>query len=123
MSAARAELANVDQQLIQAQASLGGRRTQLASPPPTLAGIGGENAGTASGQLSALEGQLAQYQGRGWTDSHPDVIALKQQIARLRPLAAQEPRGAGGMQNPSYVSIQSMIAERQGQLQAATARK
>lgn len=123
MSAARAELANIDQQVIQAQTSMGALRAQLASTPPTIPGVGGESAGTASGQLSALEGQLAQYQGRGWTDSHPDVIALKQQIARMRPLAAREPRGAGGMQNPSYISIQSMMAERQGALQAATARK
>src|SRR3954452_12710168 len=123
MAAARAELANVDQQVIQAQTSMAAFRAQLASTPPTIPGIGGESNGSASGQLSALEGQLAQYQGRGWTDSHPDVIALKQQIARLRPLAAHEPRGAGGMQNPSYVSIQSMIAERQGQLQASSARK
>jgi polysaccharide chain length determinant protein (PEP-CTERM system associated) len=123
MSAARAELANIDQQVIQAQASLAGLRTQLASTPPTIPGVGGESNGTASGQLASLEGQLAQYQGRGWTDSHPDVIALKQQIARLRPLAAREPRGAGGISNPSYSSLQAMVAERQGALQAAMSRK
>jgi polysaccharide chain length determinant protein (PEP-CTERM system associated) len=122
MAAARSEMSNVDQQLIQAQTSLAALRSQLAATPPTLPGVGGDT-GSASGQLSSLEGQLAQAQARGYTDSHPDVIALKQQIARIRPLAAREPRGAGGMQNPSYVSIQSMMAERQGTLQAAMARK
>ncbi|HEX4736168.1 MAG TPA: XrtA system polysaccharide chain length determinant [Allosphingosinicella sp.] len=123
MAAARSELSNVDQQVIQAQTSMAALRSQLASTPPTLPGVGGENSGSAQGQLAALEGQLGQYQARGWTDSHPDVIAVKQQIERLRPIAAREPRGAGGMQNPSYVSIQSMIAERQGALQAAMTRK
>ncbi|MEA3001546.1 MAG: protein tyrosine kinase modulator [Sphingomonadales bacterium] len=123
MSAARGELSNVDQQLIQAQTSMAALRSQLASTPPTIPGVGGGNDGSASGQMAALEGQLSQYQSRGWTDSHPDVIALRQQIARLRPLAAREPRGAGGMQNPSYISLQTMMGERQGQLQAALARK
>src|SRR4051812_11492486 len=122
MAAARSEMSNVDQQLIQAQTSLAALRSQLAATPPTIPGVGGDT-GSASGQLSALEGQLAQDQARGYTDSHPDVLALRQQIARIRPLAAREPRGAGGMQNPSYVSIQSMMAERQGALQAAVARK
>lgn len=123
MAAARLELSNVDQQIIQAQTSMAGLRSQLASTPPTLPGVAGESGGSARGQLAALEGQLGQYQARGWTDSHPDVIAVKQQIERLRPIAAREPRGADGIQNPSYVSIQSMIAERQGALQAALARK
>jgi protein tyrosine kinase modulator len=124
MGAARAELSNVDQQLIQAQTSMAALRTQLAATPPTIPGYGGDGANnSASGQVAALEGQLAQYQARGWTDSHPDVIALKEQIARLRPLAAREPRGAGGMPNPAYGSLQAMMAERQGQLQAAMTRK
>ncbi|HEY1605971.1 MAG TPA: XrtA system polysaccharide chain length determinant [Allosphingosinicella sp.] len=123
MSTARAQLADIDQQVIQAQTSIAAFRTQLASTPATIPGVGGEGGGSASGQLAALEGQLAQDQGRGWTDSHPDVIALRQQIDRLKPIAAREPRGAGGISNPSYVSIQSMIAERQGQLQAAASRK
>ena len=123
MAAARSELSNIDQQIIQAQTSMAALRSQLASTPPTIPGVGGEGGGSARSQLAALEGQLAQYQARGWTDSHPDVIALNQQIERLRPIAEREPRGAGGIQNPSYVSIQSMMAERQGALQAATARK
>jgi polysaccharide chain length determinant protein (PEP-CTERM system associated) len=123
MATARADLSNVDQQIIQAQTSMGALRSQLASTPPTIPGVGGEGGGSVSGQLAGLEGQLAQDQARGWTDSHPDIIALKQQIARLRPLAAREPRGAGGMQNPAYASLQAMIAERQGELQAATAHK
>jgi polysaccharide chain length determinant protein (PEP-CTERM system associated) len=123
MATARSEMSDADQQLIQAQTSLNALRTQLAQTPPTLPGLAGEGGGTASGQLSALEGQLAQYQARGWTDSHPDVIAVKEQIARVRPIAAREPRGAGGMPNPSYTSLQAMMAERQGQLQAAMARK
>jgi polysaccharide chain length determinant protein (PEP-CTERM system associated) len=124
MSAGRAELANVQQQLIEAQTSLQALRGQLASTPATVPGIGGEaGSGSAQGQIAALEGQLAQASARGWTDAHPDVVAIKAEIARLRPLAAREPRGAGGMSNPSYVSLRAMMAEKEGQVQAASARK
>jgi uncharacterized protein involved in exopolysaccharide biosynthesis len=98
-------------------------RAELASTPPTIPGYGGEAGGSASAQLGALEGQLAGLRGKGYTDAYPDVIALRQQIDRLRPLAEREPRGAGGMSNPSYVSLRSMIADKEGQVQAASARK
>ena len=60
---------------------------------------------------ASLEGQLSQAYGRGWTDSHPDVVSLKSQIARLRPQAARERAGGGGgVPNPSYVSLRAMVA-------------
>jgi polysaccharide chain length determinant protein (PEP-CTERM system associated) len=125
MAAARAELSGVEQQLMQSQSSLVALRSQLGSTPPTVPGIGGAvDTGSASSQLSILQAQLAQAAARGWTDDHPDVVALKAQIARLRPLAAREgPGGAGGMPNPSYVSLRSMIAEREAQVQANSVRK
>jgi polysaccharide chain length determinant protein (PEP-CTERM system associated) len=108
---------------MQAQSSLSALRSQLGSTPATIPGYDGGGDGSVAGQIAALEGQLAQGAARGWTDSHPDVVALRSQIARLRPLAARERPGAGGIANPSYVSLRSMIAEKEGQVAGASARK
>ena len=124
MSAAQAELANLEQQIAAANGSLSAMRAQLAATPPTIAGVA-DNSSTATGQLASLQGQLNRYLAQGWTESHPDVVALRQQIARLRPFAAAEARSGntGGMSNPSYVSLRAMMAEREAALTAATARR
>jgi polysaccharide chain length determinant protein (PEP-CTERM system associated) len=123
MGAARTELASIEQQLMQAQSSLAALRSQLGATPSTMPMIGGDSGGGARGQLAALEAQLAQSAAQGWTDSHPDVVRLRNQIARLKPLAAREPAGAGSMPNPSWVSLRAMVAEKEGQVSAASARK
>lgn len=125
MNAARTELSGLDQQIAAANAALTAMRAQLAATPPTLPGVAGENAGTATGQITQLQGQIAGYLGRGWTESHPDIIAARAQIARLRPYAAQERSSGntGGMSNPSYVSLRALMAEREAQLGAAQARR
>src|SRR6185503_18564792 len=124
MSAAQAELANLEQQIAAANGSLNAMRAQLAATPPTIAGVG-DNSSTASGQLASLQGQLNRNLAQGWTESHPDVVALRQQIARLRPFAAAEARSGntGGMSNPSYVSLRAMMGEREAALAAAVARR
>ncbi|MEA3033236.1 MAG: protein tyrosine kinase modulator, partial [Sphingomonadales bacterium] len=121
LAASRSEMVGLDQQLVEAQSSLAALRGQLGSTPATLPGTGAS--GSASGQIQALESQLAGYAARGWTDSHPDVVATRSQIERLRPRAAREGPGAGGMPNPSYVSLRAMVAEKEGQVQAASSRK
>lgn len=129
MSMARSELSSVEQQLVAAQGSLAAIRGQLGSTPAAIAGPNGGAAsiGVASGQIAVLQAQLSQDYARGWTDQHPDVIATKQQIDRLRPLAAKEasnaPAGAGTTPNPVYSSIRAMAAEREAQVAAAQARK
>jgi polysaccharide biosynthesis transport protein len=124
LSAARLELAGIEQQVVAAQSALNGIRAQLGATPPNLPGSGA-GPGPASSQLAALEQQLAQNVARGWTDSHPDVAALRQQIDRLRPAAQAEQRGAGAgaASNPSYVSLRAMMAEREAQLVAAQTRR
>ncbi len=122
MSGARVELSNLEQQIAAANGALNSMRAQLAATPPSIAGVG--DAGTASSQLGTLEAQLNQYLARGCTDAHPDVVSIRQQIARLRPYAQAERRsGTSGMQNPSYVSLRAMIGEREAALAAATARR
>jgi len=125
MNAARTEMAGLEQQIASASASLNAMRGQLAATPATIPGVGGDNSGTATGQIAQLSGQIAQNLARGWTESHPDIVAARAQIARLRPYAAQE-RGSGntgGMSNPSYVSLRAMMAEREAQLSAAQMRR
>lgn len=123
LAGSRAELSNVESQLVQAQSSLAALRGQLNSTPATLPGLGGTTGGPVTAQIEALQAQLAQAAARGWTESHPDVIALRAQIARLKPLAARESPNAGGISNPSYVSLKTTIAEKEGQVQAALARR
>src|ERR1044072_6420872 len=108
MSAARAELANLEQQIVAGQASLNAMRGQLAATPQPIPGVG-DGGGTATGQIAALQGQINQNLARGWTETHPDIVAARAQIARLRPYAAAEARSGntGGISNPSYVSLRA----------------
>jgi protein tyrosine kinase modulator len=123
MSAARAELSNIEQQVVAAQGAVNAMRGQLAATPQSLPGMA-EAPSTAAGQVAGLEAQLNQNLARGWTDNHPDIVALRQQIARLRPYAAAERRGGSpGMSNPAYVSLRGMLAEREAQLNAALTRR
>jgi polysaccharide chain length determinant protein (PEP-CTERM system associated) len=125
MNAARTEMAGLEQQIAAASASLTAMRGQLAATPATIPGMAGDTSGTATGQIAQLNGQIAQNLARGWTESHPDIVAARAQIARLRPYAAQERSSGntGGMSNPSYVSLRAMMAEREAQLSSAQMRR
>ncbi|WP_373491855.1 XrtA system polysaccharide chain length determinant [Parasphingorhabdus sp.] len=124
MEAARAELGQIDSQLSQASASLAALNGQLSGTPSSIA-TPGSGGGGARGQLAQAQATLASARARGWTDSHPDVIAMKNEIAALRQQAAREPAGGGGYgtPNPAYSSLQSMRAERQSSIAALQARK
>lgn len=127
LSAARAEMANIDRDLIAAQTSLAALRGQMGALPATIPGFGGDAPGPASAQLGQLEAQLSQARARGWTDSHPDVISLTGQIARVRPQAQAERGrrggGGGGQANPALISLRTMAAEKEAQASAARVRK
>lgn len=122
IAAARTEISNIDRDLIGAQSSLASIRSQMAGLPATIVTPG---AGGAAGQIAALEAQLAQARARGWTDSYPDVIATKAEIARLQPQARAERAsgGDGGTGNPAYISLRAMAAEKESQVAASLARK
>jgi polysaccharide chain length determinant protein (PEP-CTERM system associated) len=126
MSAARMEIANLDREISTAQATINGLRAQLGATPQNLPGLAGGGGGAAGQRLAQLEIELGQLQGRGLTDAHPDVVSTRSQIARLRPQAAAEQRAGGGsaaITNPSYISLRSMLAEREAQLNGATTRR
>lgn len=121
MESARAELNQIDSNLMAAQGSLAAVNGQLAATQPTIAmpglGGGGET------RVAILEGQISEAQSRGWTDSHPDMQALRGQLARAR---ASAPRGGGGgysSPNPAYSSLRAMQAEKQAAVGALQARK
>lgn len=120
MEASRAELSQIDSQLIQARSALAALNGQLAGTPQTLAG--GSFGGGAPSALAQAQGELASMRARGFTDSHPDVVAAKNQIAALR---SQGGGAAGGYRtpNPAYSSLQSMRAEREATVTALSARK
>lgn len=117
--AARTELGQIESQLMGAQGALAAMNGQLAGTPAVVAGGG-------SGGVSALaqaQGELASARAKGWTDQHPDVIALKRQIAALKAQGGGAVAGGGGMANPAYLSIRSMQAERAATVQALAGRK
>lgn len=117
MEAARAEMAQIDQQLIQARSAVAALGSQLAGTPRSLAGVGG-----GGSPLATAQGELASMKARGYTDDHPDVIAIRSQISILRSQGGGS-AAAGGMPNPAYSSLQSMLAERQASATALSARK
>lgn len=119
LEAARGELRNVESDLAAAQSALAAISGQLAGTPQSLAGAG---AGGARGALAQATADLAGMRARGLTDSHPDVIALRNQIAGLRSAAQSEGPGAG-TPNPAYSSLVSIKAERQAGVQALGARR
>lgn len=119
MMAARSELSQIETQLASAQSALAAMNGQLSATPASIAAPGG---GGKGGQIGALEAQLADAAARGWTDRHPDVVALRSQIARVR-LAGGGGGAAGGTPNPAWVTLRGMQAEKQGTVAALGARR
>ncbi|WP_326914435.1 XrtA system polysaccharide chain length determinant [Sphingopyxis chilensis] len=126
VDAARAELSQIDSQLVSAQAQLAAANGQLASTPQSIPGAGGGvGGGVARQQLAGAQNELSAMRARGLTDAHPDMIAIKSQIASLKAIADREGAGGGGggIQNPAYASLAAMRAERQATVSALSARK
>lgn len=125
---ARAELGQIETQLAAAQGALAAANGQMAQTPATInvPGLNATGGGVARQQLAGAQGELSSMRARGLTDAHPDVIALKSQIASLKAMADREGTGGGGggnAQNPAYATLQAMRAERQATVSALSARK
>ena len=118
MDAARLEINTIDSQLAQAQGALSAMNGQLAGTPQTLPGVGASGGPSALAQAQA---DLAGMRARGWTTSHPDVIAAQRQVDALRKQGGGGV--SGGSPNPAYLSIKSMQAERAATVQALQSRK
>ena len=125
MQAAQSQLQDVETQLAAAQSALAAVNGQMAGTPAT---IPGPPAATGTGgpreRLGQLQAQLAADQAQGWTDQHPDVIALKGQIARMAGAAASDTGGGSNSQpNPAYSAMRSMQADRQATFAALATRR
>ncbi|WP_343519221.1 XrtA system polysaccharide chain length determinant [Sphingomonas sp.] len=126
VAAARSQLAQVNGDLAAAQSGLAAVNGQMAGTAATTSGAGGAVAGPARARLSAIQGQLAEARARGWTDAHPDVIALKSQLSQAQAAARGEPvsmAGGGANANPLYLSLRAMQADKAAQVAALTNRK
>ncbi|WP_353229207.1 XrtA system polysaccharide chain length determinant [Novosphingobium sp.] len=116
----RAELRGIASDLMAAQSALASLNGQLAGTPPTVTLPGAS--GGAKGALAQAQADLGAMRARGLTDSHPDVIAQKAQIAQLSRAAAGE-GSHGGTPNPAYSSLMSIKAEREASVAALQSRK
>lgn len=127
LAGARSQLAQVNADLAAAQSGLAAVNGQMAGTAATAPGSGGAVAGPARARVSAIQGQLAEARARGWTDAHPDVIALKSQLAAAQTAARGERpvavAGGGANANPLYLSLRAMQAEKAAQVAALTNRK
>lgn len=113
MEAARIELGQVDSNLMAAQGALAAINGQMGSTGATTGG--------GASRVGQIEAQLAEGRGRGWTDDHPDMQALRRQLPAAR--AADASGRPVGTANPAYASLRSMQAERQAAVSALGARK
>ena len=127
IGAARQQMAQVDGDLGAANSALAAVQGQLSSTAATVAGVGpAPGMGPARARLAAINGQLADARARGYTDNHPDVIALKGQLVAANAAARGEPAtggGAGGTPNPLFLSLQSMKADKEATAAALRIRK
>ena len=127
MGAARQQMSQVDSDLAAAQSSLAAVNGQMAGTAATVAGPGGTAAtGPARARLAAIQGQIADARARGFTDQHPDMVALRSQLAQATAAARSEPVGSaagGASANPLYLSLKSMQADKQAQVAALQMRK
>jgi polysaccharide chain length determinant protein (PEP-CTERM system associated) len=121
LEASRTELRSIDADLAAAQSALAAINGQLAGTPATLAGPAGTGGPRSS--FNQAQSDLASMRARGLTDNHPDVIALKNQIAALKVAAQGDNGTTGGIPNPAYSSLQSIKADRQANVQALQARR
>jgi polysaccharide chain length determinant protein (PEP-CTERM system associated) len=130
MDAARSEMSDIETQLISAQSALSAVNGQMAGTPATVSTpnivINSGNGG--GGALAGVEAQIAEGQSRGWTEQHPDMIGLRQQLARLKASGAGRATGGGGggstsAANPLYMSLRSMQAERQATVAGLSTRR
>jgi polysaccharide biosynthesis transport protein len=79
MESARMELNQIDSSLVGAQSALAALSGQMGATPSSINTPGVATGGNRS---AAIEQQISEAQSRGWTENHPDMVALRGQLAR-----------------------------------------
>ena len=112
----------------QAEAQLGVVRGQLASTPATITGQENVSANPVRAQIeqqvATLQGQLdsARHQ---YTDAHPTVINLRNQLAaaqrELKGQPAQVGAGSSTIPNPTYEALEQQVSTLESTASGATA--
>ena len=127
IGASRQQMAQVDGDLAAASSALAAVNGQMAGVPASVPGAGpAAGLGPARARLAAINGQLADARARGYTDNHPDVLALKSQLAVASAAARGEPLtggAGGGTPNPLYLSLQSLRADKEAAVASLRIRK
>lgn len=82
---------------------------------------GGADPGSPAAKLRLLELRIAEYQGRGFTEKHPDVVATREEIAGLRAQLEDESEGDDAMLSPLQQS--AMAEAERAELRAASAER
>jgi succinoglycan biosynthesis transport protein ExoP len=63
-------------------------------------------------RLQLLEMRLAEYRSRGFTEKHPDILQVEQEVAQMRAqMSTVDPQG--GEQQPRSVAQQTVMAQKQ----------
>jgi len=115
LETARNELRTLEVDLMAAQSALAGINGQLSGTPKAIAGQG--PAGGAHAALAQAEAELNALRTKGLTEDHPDVIAVRNQVAMARKAAEREGTRSVGIPNPAYSSLLSIRAEREANVQ------
>jgi polysaccharide chain length determinant protein (PEP-CTERM system associated) len=126
LGAARSDLARIDGDLAAAQSALSAVNGQMGAIPPSIRTPGVMVGGTpGDGRQAAIRAQMAEGAARGQTDQHPDMIALREQLARTPSSGGTAPRMSAGSvsPNPMYQALMSTRAEKQAVAAALAARK
>lgn len=124
MESARNEMMSLESGLMQARSALSAMNGQIAATPAQIPAGATGMVDSIEQRIGTLEVQLSEAISRGWTEKHPDVIAMRSQLRQLR---AEKARGGARdvpmAPNPVYVSLKSMQAERQGNVAMLEARR
>ncbi|HEX7874813.1 MAG TPA: XrtA system polysaccharide chain length determinant [Sphingobium sp.] len=123
MDAARMEMNQIDSQLVSAQSALAAINGQIGTTPATIDAASAAAGGQGGSPLTQAMGELATMRARGWTESHPDVIALKRQIAALSAGGSGRASSITSTPNPAYLQLRSLQAERAATVSALQSRK
>lgn len=112
LAEARQELNNLDFEILSAQSALAQGEGQ---------GLAESGAGGPTDPATALKAQIAEALSRGWTENHPDIIAMRRQLARLPYNRGSNDAASRPRSRPS--ALAPLMAERRLRLSQLIQRK